>query len=88
VLEDRWEDGKVDGKVDLARVYINPWSEWKTRAVDLREVEAGSVQSLYTQSVANFHAWRSLPQRQWSHWSTDYIDYFGPRTSVPVGTSL
>jgi hypothetical protein len=88
VLEDRWEDGKVDGQVDLARIYVNPWSDWKTRAVDLREVDPRNLQSLYSQSVAHFQAWKSVPERQWSHWSTDYIEYFGPRTSIPVASSL
>ncbi len=88
VLEDRWEDGNVDGHVDLARVYINPWSEWKTRAVDLREVDAARLQPLYSDSIAHFQSWKSIPERQWSHWSTEYIDYFGPRTSIPAGSTL
>ncbi len=86
VLEDRCEAGGVDGAVDLARLIVNPWSEWKNRAVQQTELEPASVQRLYAECLSRFHEWQAVPERQWRHWSIDYIDYFGDRSSVPEGS--
>lgn len=95
ILEDRRENGAVDGRVDRLRVYSCPWSEY---GADRRPqlYEEGSAagldlelrQSFYQGQVDAYRLWRDEPLRQWSHWSIDYIDYFGPRAFIPLGSSF
>ena len=95
VLEDRRAQGRVDGHVDRLRLYICPWAEYqKDRSYflleqkDLATHAAGAAQALYSNCVHHYHLWKSEPTRQWSHWSARYIDYFGPRSFIPVGSSF
>lgn len=30
--------------------------------------------------------WSKIPEKQWDHWTSDYIDYFGPRKQAVPGT--
>jgi len=93
VFEDTVVAGAVDGLVDRIRVFICPWSEYqdgrayhlidfKETPGELREV----VQDFYNRQVECFHRWKRIPERTWDHWSTRYIDYFGPRKISPLNT--
>ncbi len=95
ILEDRREHGAVDGAVDRLRIYACPWSEYGiSRTPQLYTETAGASlntdlrQSFYRRQVEAYRFWREEPQRQWSHWSTDYIDYFGPRSFIPLRSSF
>jgi len=95
ILEDRRIDGRVDGRVDLARVIVCPWSGYEAdRGHQLREIIQPSgmqrerIDSLYAECIANYHAWKDVEARQWSHWSATFIDYFGPRRFIPLGSSF
>lgn len=95
VLEDRRVDGRVDGLVDQVRLYVCPWSEYSNEKqhflADLSRDDAEfpiAAQSLYEHSVRCYHQWKGEEDRQWSHWSANYIDYFGARSFIPVGTSF
>lgn len=95
ILEDRCVDGRVDGQVDLLRVYVCPWSEFQHErrhhlfaAGDLPAALAAEVQSLHQTALERYAVWREQPARQWQHWSQRYIDYFGPRRFIPMDTSF
>lgn len=96
ILEDRRApDGRVDGQIDLLRVYVCPWSEFRR---DRRHhlVQCGAfppalradAQALFDASLRGYHAWKDDAGRQWKHWSQRYIDYFGARKFIPAGTSF
>lgn len=95
ILEDLRLDGRVDGEVDKLRCYICPWNRFQDKRQhhllqrsEFDELEAASVRELYNCAVRHYHLWKSEEERQWSHWSQQYIDYFGPRNFIPVGTSF
>lgn len=95
VLEDKRVNGRVDGQVDRLRLYICPWSEYENNQnhfmleqKDLAGHQSGSAQVLYGSCVRHYHDWKSDESRQWSHWSARYIDYFGPRSFIPIGSSF
>ncbi|WP_404423122.1 hypothetical protein [Nibricoccus sp. IMCC34717] len=95
ILEDKRRDGRVDGNVDLARLYVCPWSHYREDRRHLRidwAPPAGAQQecfdSLYRHAIEHYHQWKSEESRQWGHWASNYIDYFGPRTFIPHGTSF
>lgn len=95
ILEDRRINGRVDGQIDRVRLYVCPWSEYQNDknhfVVEENGLEAdpsGPAQVLYQNCVRHYHAWKGDEARQWSHWSARYIDYFGPRTFIPVGSSF
>ncbi len=96
ILEDLRVDGRVDGKVDRLRLYICPWigfapPSFKHHLTDFDGIPAHletNTQELYHEAVRFYHQWKNEPARQWSHWSANYIDYFGPRSFIPIGTSF
>lgn len=95
ILEDRRVDGRVDGHVDRLRLYVCPWSGYQNdkhhfllTQSPLRPAERELAQALYENCVRAYHLWKGEDARQWSHWSARYIDYFGPRSFIPVGTSF
>jgi hypothetical protein len=95
ILEDRRVNGRVDGRLDRVRLYICPWSEYQHDkahfAFELSDPAADlmpAAQSLYESCVRHYHNWKGDETRQWSHWSARYIDYFGPRSFIPVGSSF
>lgn len=94
VLEDRRVNGAVDGKIDRVRVYANPYDNFAADEHYLLEVidpegsQAETAQSAYDDAVTKYHKWKEIPERQWSHWSTRYIEYFGKRSFIPIGSSF
>ncbi len=95
ILEDRRVDGAVDGRVDRLRLYVCPWSLYgpdrSHYLLDLAPLPlalAENIQGLYRENVAAYDQWKSVEERQWSHWSVRYIDYFGPRDFIPQGSSF
>jgi hypothetical protein len=95
ILEDRRQCGRVDGRIDRIRFFICPWTEYQNRkdhySLEMTEIDPttlGLAQELYQSCVAHYHAWKCDEGRQWSHWSARYIEYFGPRAFIPVGTSF
>lgn len=95
ILEDSRCDGAVDGEVDRMRIYACPWSHYgpdrkffhleKSRDPSLKW---RTVQRLYASCVEHYHLWKEDESRQWSHWSSRYIHYFGPREFIPRGSSF
>lgn len=95
IIEDRRVDGRVDGLADCVRLYVCPWSQFENgqerfKACLERQSDGipEALQELYQESVRYYHKWKGEEERQWSHWSASCIDYFGPRTFIPVGTSF
>ncbi len=95
ILEDRRDaDGAVDGIVDRVRLYICPWSSYHTRDYHLTDTAcadskaASCLIALHKLAVSRYHGWKMLEDRQWKHWSAQYIDYFGHRSFIPVGSSF
>jgi len=95
VVEDERENGRVDRTVDRLRIYVCPWATYSenrkfhlTERTDLNPEELALAQGLYKPCVEKYHQWKSDESRQWSHWSVRYIDYFGPRSFIPQGSSF
>lgn len=95
ILEDRRVDGRVDGFVDLARIIVCPWSCYgidrdhqRYEQCEFLDAERRCFDAIYRAFVESYHAWKDDESRQWTHWSAAFIDYFGPRTFVPQGTSF
>ncbi len=95
ILEDLRVGGRVDGLVDRLRIYACPWNEYKNgkHCFSLVEnriepSEQDRIQSLYDHCIQVYHDWKNHENRQWSHWSARYIDYFGPRSFIPQNTSF
>ena len=95
ILEDRRTDGEVDGTVDRLRIYLCPWAQYRNEKAhflyetsELTGDELDGTQALYKHCVEKYHQWKDPEARQWNHWSARYIDYFGPRSFIPVGTSF
>lgn len=95
VLEDERAFGRVDGVVDRIRIYVCPWETYRdgrnlhlTECTDLAGDALTLAQDLYAACVGKYHLWKNDASRQWSHWSVRYIDYFGPRSFIPQGSSF
>lgn len=94
ILEDRRVNGAVDGNVDRLRIYSCPWSEYGAdRRPRVHEEGAAGpnielCQDFYQSQIDAYRLWRDEPLRQWSHWSIEYIDYFGPRAFIPLRSSF
>lgn len=95
ILEDHRLEGRVDGKIDRVRIYICPWDKFRNdkehffhESKELTEHDRAVSQELYGSCVQKYAIWKDETERQWKHWSQRYIDYFGPRTFIPVGTSF
>jgi hypothetical protein len=94
ILEDLRVDGSVDGRIDRLRIYICPWSHYADKEfhlidkTELDQDDQRQCQALYEHCIRFYHEWKGDPERQWSHWSTRYIDYFGPRTFIPQNSSF
>ena len=94
ILEDNREGGAVDGIVDRLRIYICPWQTYQERKFHLIEIEnldstqQNVAQYLYKHCIDHYHQWKGEGERQWSHWSVPFIEYFGPRSFIPRGSSF
>ena len=95
ILEDARIDGKVDRLVDRVRIYVCPWDNYKNDKQHYSQIispfapgDQRLTQGLYTHCVSQYHQWKKDESREWNHWSSRYIDYFGPRSFIPTGTSF
>ncbi len=95
ILEDQIAGGAADGRVDQVRVIACPWDDYQRdrscyiwEAREIAAEDSYMTQKLYNVGVEKYREWRDDPARQWQHWSTRYIDYFGERECVPHCTSF
>lgn len=93
VMEDRRIEQIVDGVVDRVRIFVCPWETYRHKEFELIELKReGDLdeyqQALYEHLINYYHEWKGNENRQWSHWSTRYINYFGPRQFIPKGSSF
>jgi len=95
ILEDRRAGGCVDGRVDLVRILVCPWSCYRLdrdhHRLDLCELDAGEqalFDGIYRDWVGAYGAWTHDESRRWMHWSAGYSGLFAPRAFVPAGTSF
>ncbi len=91
ILEDKRENGSVDGRLDGVSLYINPWAQHQGGEhllLEYDETIPEAFQGVYRDSVAYYHTWKKEESRQWVHWSVQYIEYFGSRTFIPEGSSF
>ena len=95
IVEDQRHQGRVDGSVDLVRVLVCPWTRYGATR-DAEAVESASFSpedwlsshDFYRTLVSAYHANKVDPGKQWNHWSSSYISYFGARRFIPVGSSF
>jgi hypothetical protein len=94
ILEDRRQDGTVDGEVDRIRIYLCPWNTYQDKNFHLIDIsdlspdQQAIAQDLYKHCIDYYHQWKGEQERQWSHWSVRFIEYFGPRSFIPKGSSF
>ena len=77
------------------RLYISPWSSYQQGQYMLRDLSGSDLQpdraagqALYREAVLNDHMWKTQEARQWNHWSTRFMESFGPRSFIPVGSAF
>ena len=95
ILEDARINGRVDRLVDRVRIYVCPWDKYKHEKQYYSKTfspfapgDQRLTQGLYAHCVSRYHDWKEDESREWNHWSSKYIDYFGPRSFIPTGTSF
>lgn len=95
ILEDFRFLNRVDGKLDRVRIYINPWKENDPDSLTIIDQEFGNDFSppnefidLYQKGIEFYNRNKNEKERQWSHWANRYIDYFGPRNFIPLGSQF
>ncbi len=95
ILEDKRCKGAVDRKVDRIRIYVCSWDDYQKdkshflyENCHLNEGQQTVAQVLYEFSLGKYQEWKDIEDRQWKHWSSNYISYFGARTFIPVGTAF
>jgi hypothetical protein len=87
IVEAPVEDASI-GALSRLRVYVDPYRGvkpplWQTSTT----VEnSTSVASLYEELGKLSHAWAGDADKLWDHWTSRYIDYFGPRRWPLVNT--
>lgn len=85
----------LDGRIDTIRLYISPWSEYQQGRYPMRDIsgadllpERAASQALYREAVLTYHMWKTQEARQWNHWSTRFMNSFGPRAFIPIGSAF
>jgi len=92
VFRDAVQDGDVDGVVDTLDIYECPTPVFNNpRHVEVHDelnepAFRHAVQVVYGRAVELYDRWKGDQARQWGHWGTRYIEYFGPRTFIPRST--
>jgi hypothetical protein len=86
VFEGRVADGRV-GPLSRLRMFVDPFHgvapPLYQRTVTPAHAEA---QETFETLCDLYAAWADTPQRAWDHWTSQYIDYFGPRRTFADGT--
>jgi len=79
-----------DRSTGLARVraYVDPFAQPLRPGRELihSASETGACGELFVRATQLHAAWRADTERHWSHWTTEYIDYFGPRQQPVTDT--
>lgn len=80
ILESPIENGQSQG-LSRARVYVDPYLEtpaplWS--AATQVNMSASAINLFQHLTDISWH-WAKDPARTWDHWTSTYIDYFGPR---------
>lgn len=95
ILEDRRVDGRVDRRVDLARIIVCPWASYgvdrdhqRYEQCTLSTEERACFDAVYREGVAAYRLWKDDDSRRWFHWSSAFIDYFSPRATVPANSAF
>jgi hypothetical protein len=92
MLEDLRVDDAVDNRLDRVRIVVNPFDKWTSGEKWTREVGSERINenlaALYTSAVNFYRQYRDNPDRQWNHWAFRYIEYFGPRTFIPLKSAF
>ncbi len=72
----------VDGRTDRpsrVRIIVDPLSGPRLN-ITVETTHEPLVADLFDQIIASHRDWSSDPAREWSHWSSAYVNYFGPRS--------
>ena len=80
ILESPVQDGVSQGFSRL-RIYVDPYTGnkeplWSTI---LEHRVSDTTLALFQQLASLSWEWADNPERRWDHWTSAYIDYFGPR---------
>ena len=89
ILEAEIVDGQSQG-LSRVRTYVDPFVQpirhnpaWTTAH---HTIVSGRSHALFERGSLLHEQWQADPERHWSHWTTEYIDYFGPRKQAVAGT--
>ena len=88
VFEAPVKDSHV-GNLSRLRIFIDPFEAvgpplWQCTVNADNEV----IQQAFDQLNALYGAWADIPERAWDHWTSTYIDYFGPRRHFAQNTNF
>ncbi|MBT3701226.1 MAG: hypothetical protein HOE62_09505 [Alphaproteobacteria bacterium] len=81
-------EGAGIGEMSRLRVFVDPYRGvkpplWQT---SVNAAKSASVKTLYEELGKLSHAWAGDTDKLWDHWTSRYIDYFGPRR-WPLGNT-
>lgn len=71
------------------RVFIDPYDGGGERTEIIRRdalFAPEAARELFIMAEEFYSAWRDIPERQWMHWTQEYVEYFGSRKE-PVSFS-
>ena len=74
-------DGTAVGAFSRLRVFVDPYAEQKEPIWQktFEDVSSKNAQSLFGHLAELSWQWAGDSNRIWDHWTSRYIDYFGPR---------
>jgi hypothetical protein len=87
IIESQIVDERSQGASRL-RVYVDPYD--KDRKPPLWTYQSDTIEDSTREQFEDLAAlsweWADHPERVWSHWTSKYIEYFGPRQWNPLRT--
>ncbi|MDH5218054.1 MAG: hypothetical protein OEX19_10180, partial [Gammaproteobacteria bacterium] len=88
IIESRIVDNKSVGPSRI-RVYLDPYDKNRKAALwtfQADEIKSEDTKNLFNDLAAVSWLWAQNKSRRWDHWTSKYIDYFGPRQWNPDST--
>jgi len=82
ILDAPVEDRRT-APLSRTRLFIDPFDSGSRRAPWVSTMDGAlpvAANELFATLSALSWTWRDDPSRRWEHWTSAYVDYFGPRT--------
>lgn len=88
IIESPMTENKTQGPTRV-RVYLDPYDKGRKDPLwtyQENEIKSEQTKADFESLAAISWEWANSPSRIWDHWTSKYIDYFGPRQWNPLST--